>query len=562
MQKNSSVSFRNEIIHIISVYTLLPLSLIAAAFFIFSYIYFDTGVLQENRNDNESIVQNLDTIVQVYSRELASSVFDFDSTQLKTDSGNSRFFLISMVRFMNQQGNMADFYLFDSDYKPVLSSSAPLLSFMPPDVGKNWGIIRKMDTYPGEVRCSFFNGSLLIGKKILNGYAVFVIPSQYFSSHMLEKQSAVIVTNHFNDVCLSTVPYFTGSFSSARTEAVSSGSFFAYRGHWYFKTAHELPLGGESFTVYTFSSIRRIVVALLFEVSFLVLIIALAGWISFSAAVRATNKKTESISNVVSCLKEVQKGNFAKRMEIDAQDEFVIIADSYNMMIQSISDLIEKNKEISRETVTAQIKQLESQFNPHFLFNTLEIIKYMVKLDPQDIPVIITNLSKLLRYSISVTDNDITLSEDISYTNNYLSIQKFRFTDRFSYILDIADDTLDCIVPKLIVQPLIENAILYSISGSRKKTLTVGIHSCIKDGRLHIIVTDDGVGMSREKIAELEEQLGKKDRTTSHMGLYNINRRIHLLHGDAAGFIIESELGKGTSVSMYFPAVHRGQHNV
>ena len=288
--------------------------------------------------------------------------------------------------------------------------------------------------------------------------------------------------------------------------------------------------------------------------SILLCIIALSGLITYAAVARSVTKRTNSIDKITACFDEVQKGNLTKRMTLEENDEFAVIANSYNTMIQSIDELLRKNKEINEETTKAQIKQLESQFNPHFLSNTLQVIKYMVALEPDAVPAIIDHLSKLLRYSINASEARCTLAEDLEYTKHYIAIQRFRFTDTLDCKLDVSEAAQSCIVPKLLVQPLIENAIQYGFAAEKRKLLII-IRAHIENGNLIINVTDDGNGMDEKKVSELHEMLSERTRTTNHFGLYNIAKRIRLLYGEKSDMIIKSGLHRGTSITISFPAI-------
>lgn len=557
MQKKMSLSFHDQILRIITIHTLLPLFLVIAAVFIFSIISFDRGVLAENRNDNELIGQELTTLFTLYSTALNSSVLTFDVHSIKNDSNAVSAFLTMMIQFMNRQGNMADFYLFDESYACIISSAGLSPVFMPPKAGKNWGLVHKMNHRPEEVHCVFSHGNLLIGKRIQNGYAVFSIPESFFQTQLFEKQSMIIVSNEYNEAYTASSALFLKSFNILRTEAVSADSFFKFNNQWYFKKISNHIIGDNKIRIYTISAIKRILITLICEGCILFFLIILSGFISCNAAVKTINKKTAAIDTIVACLAEVQKGNFSSYMNIEADNEFAIIADSYNIMIGSIGSLIQKNKEIMKETVSAQIKQLESQFNPHFLFNTLENIKYMVQLEPHSIPVIINNLSELLRYSISISESNVSLAEDLKYTENYLSIQKFRFRTSLTYLIDIAPETKNCIVPKLLIQPLIENSIVHGYGTGQKRQLAITVRTHIRDGKLCVYVTDNGMGMNEGQTCELRTILEQNRRTVKHFGLYNIRRRLTLLYGSMADFTIESSAGKGTTVGLSFPAIFK-----
>lgn len=550
--KHEKNSFHDAMLRIVAVSSLLPLFSAAVAFFIFAYIYFNAGVLAENKGDNEAVVRELRSIFQTYAQELNSSAFDFEA-KLPQDK-NDNTFLTLEIQFMNRQGHSADFYLFDDASRLILSSTSMPLSFMPPDVGRNWGLYKRMTDRPGTVQCAFFRGNFLIGKKLAESYAVFVIPAFYFINHTLEHVSNIVVANRYGEIALASTAMFTGNFNRLNPQTAKASSFFSFKNNRYFKTERRIRLADEALIVYAFSAVKRSFAMLVLGGSILLCIIALSGVITYAAVARSVTKRTESIDKITACFDEVQKGNLTKRMILEENDEFGVIADSYNTMIQSIDELLRKNKEINEETTRAQIKQLESQFNPHFLSNTLQVIKYMVALEPDAVPAIIDHLSKLLRYSINASEARCTLAEDLEYTKNYIAIQRFRFTDTLDCKIDVSEAAQSCIVPKLLVQPLIENAIQYGFAAEKRKLLII-IRAHIENGNLVINVTDDGNGMDEKKVSELHEMLSERTRTTNHFGLYNIAKRIRLLYGEKSDMIIKSGLHRGTSITISFPAV-------
>ncbi|MDR9859537.1 sensor histidine kinase [Treponema socranskii] len=550
--KHEKNSFHDAMLRIVAVSSLLPLFSAAVAFFIFAYIYFNAGVLAENKGDNEAVVRELRAIFQTYAQELNSPAFDFEAKLPRDKNGNT--FLTLEIQFMNRQGHSADFYLFDDASRLILSSTSMPLSFMPPDVGRNWGLYKRMTDRPGTVQCVFFRGNLLIGKKLAESYAVFVIPAFYFINHTLEHVSNIVVANRYGEIALASTAMFTGNFNRLNPQTAKASSFFSFKNNRYFKTERRIRLADEALIVYAFSAVKRSFAMLVLGGSILLCIIALSGVITYAAVARSVTKRTESIDKITACFDEVQKGNLTKRMMLEENDEFGVIADSYNTMIQSIDELLRKNKEINEETTRAQIKQLESQFNPHFLSNTLQVIKYMVALEPDAVPAIIDHLSKLLRYSINASEARCTLAEDLEYTKNYIAIQRFRFTDTLDCKIDVSEAAQSCIVPKLLVQPLIENAIQYGFAAEKRKLLII-IRAHIENENLVINVTDDGNGMDEKKVSELHEMLSERTRTTNHFGLYNIAKRIRLLYGEKSDMIIKSGLHRGTSITISFPAV-------
>lgn len=266
-------------------------------------------------------------------------------------------------------------------------------------------------------------------------------------------------------------------------------------------------------------------------------------------------KKTKDLDTIIRGLEKVKEGNLDTHIDISSNDEFETIGESYNLMIDSLKEQIERNIEMGRLVAFSQTKQLESQFNPHFLFNTLENIRFMCKLDPPSASKMVLNLSTLLRYSISNTQEEVTVKEDLVYTENYLSILKYRFNQRFHYAINIPPEVQLCIIPKLIIQPMIENAIKYGFEG--KDHLLVEVNGYIEENKLILQCSDDGAGMKPETLAEMKKIIGESTNRSSHSGLYNIHRRVELRYGEGYGIQIESELGCGTFLKVVLPVKYQ-----
>ena len=199
----------------------------------------------------------------------------------------------------------------------------------------------------------------------------------------------------------------------------------------------------------------------------------------------------------------------------------------------------------------SQRKQLESQFNPHFLYNTLENIRYMCKMEPHAAERMVFSLSNLLRYSLDTGRAQVPLREDLDHLKNYLSILELRFGNRFSCRIQVEPETLECIIPRLVLQPMIENAVKYGFG--KRPELEVELKAYIHEEKLIMICRDNGVGMSLTKLSELQDVLDQEQEPGSHSGLYNIHRRIGLLYGVPYGVKIRSAEGLGTTLVVVLP---------
>lgn len=191
--------------------------------------------------------------------------------------------------------------------------------------------------------------------------------------------------------------------------------------------------------------------------------------------------------------------------------------------------------------------QLEAQFDPHFLYNTLESIRYSIRLGDKDADFIILKLTSLLRYSIDAPEEMVSLRSDLLHLRDYLTIIQYRFQDRFHYELDIPDSCLDHPCPRLCLQPIVENSVKYVLQ--RQQSLTVTIRAWEDEDFLYLEVADDGVGMSQELLEEMRHLIAAKTAPYStHHGLKNIARRLNLQFGGGSGMELNSVPGQGTQV--------------
>lgn len=562
------IHFRDEIRRALIFYTVIPVAVVVLAFFAFFIFYAHSSIMEVNQESNRLVCGELERMVDSYGSELIR-MWDADSTErLQGNLSRLRQLQTEAIRFIDSMHSQADFYILNSRFEVCVSTAEQRPGFMPPDAGLNWGIVRKMRSRPGEAVFEFTSEStkrenqkaLVVGAQLgaASGeryYLFFMVPARYLVDTTCNRPVQVVVTNRYHDVCTSNTNSFTMEFGAAKPEIRQKRAFLSLNDEWYYQYETDI-LGGE-INVYTFTPVKNAMTLFAVDISIFLLVILLIGNISVFGATRVARSKTAVIDQIIRAFEKVKEGNLNTPLNIGAEDELSVIGDSYNLMLESLKEQIERNNQVVRETVYSEIRQLESQFNPHFLFNTLETIKFTVKLEPDIASRMIVALSAILRYSINSQITDVTLEEDLSYIESYLTIQKYRFEDSLFTDIQVDKRALDCIVPKLIFQPVIENAIKYGIGET--EVLTIRICVTVADCLL-IRVQDDGDGMSREKLEELRNLMKEENRTgKAHFGLYNINRRIKLMYGAQYGVDIDSRQGQGTSVSMRLPVRHKGE---
>jgi len=281
---------------------------------------------------------------------------------------------------------------------------------------------------------------------------------------------------------------------------------------------------------------------------------------------------TKILSNrIISLNKQIKKvgeGNLDATIHVQGSDEIGLLSDQINKMVTNIKELIEEVEKVhieknilEKRQQEIKLKMMASQINPHFLFNALESIRMKAHIKGEkEIASVVKILGKLMRKSISVTGEMIQLKSEIELIKCYLDIQKFRYGDRLDYQLKIDPESENIYINPLIIQPLVENAVIHGLE-NKEKDGKVMVETKIKDYFLYVCVLDNGVGMSEEKLYLIKETLKKvDDNRENRIGLLNVHQRLILTFGEQSGLQIESNPSKGTKICFVIDI--RGDHHV
>lgn len=250
------------------------------------------------------------------------------------------------------------------------------------------------------------------------------------------------------------------------------------------------------------------------------------------------------VSTLVDSMQDFKSGNLDVRLENTSTDEIGILYDNYNDMIAQTRELLDKKYEMGITLKTSEIRILQSQINPHFLYNTLDMINwlgYANRID--DINRVVVSLSKYYKLTLSQGQDMISLKEELEHVGYYIEIQELRYPNRIVYETDIPEEMLAVQIPKITLQPLVENALLHGVFEKEGKSGTVRIQGELQGEMVILRVIDDGIGM------ELSD--GSKFRGSGY-GVRNIQERMHLIYGEEYGLYYESQPGKGTTVTIKF----------
>jgi two-component system, sensor histidine kinase YesM len=251
----------------------------------------------------------------------------------------------------------------------------------------------------------------------------------------------------------------------------------------------------------------------------------------------------------------VSKGDFSCDPSIEWPNELGDIGRAVNRMSRDIEALIEKRVESENARKDLEFRMLQSQINPHFLYNTLGTIKWMAEIQKAPgIAEVVNSLAALLRHAALGSETFISLERELELVGEYCLIQRYRSANLFKLRVSVADESLmDCLVPKFMLQPLVENAIMHGIAPKLEPgTVTIEAEPA-PGGRMRVSVADDGVGVEPGRIRQALEGGPSDKEAFNRIGLRNVDERIRLAFGPDCGLTMESEIGKYTRVSMVIP---------
>lgn len=271
---------------------------------------------------------------------------------------------------------------------------------------------------------------------------------------------------------------------------------------------------------------------------------------------------THPIRKLSEVTDQVAKGDLTVRSDVRSGAEVSVLNDSLNTMIDKINELLEQVKTEQGRLRKAEFELLQSQINPHFLYNTLDTIVWLAEAGEQKKVVdMVGSLSDFFRTSLNQGKDMVSVKEELQHSRSYLEIQQVRYQDILQYEIQVPETLFCYLIPKITIQPLVENALYHGIKNKR------GIGKIMITGKREkdyfvLIVEDNGAGMSRERLEAVREGMNQKSQTEKDIyALYNVNERIRLNFGQKYGLSIDSVLGEGTTVQVMLPFTYQEREN-
>lgn len=292
---------------------------------------------------------------------------------------------------------------------------------------------------------------------------------------------------------------------------------------------------------------------------YLVMAVGLVAVALFLSNIIARNI-TLPIQKLRDSMARVQEGDFhGTDIEVLSENEIGSLTKSFNVMTHRIEELMEQNIHEQEQKRKSEMKALQSQINPHFLYNTLDSIIWMAEGKKNEEVVLMTaSLARLLRQSISNEDEVVSIGNEIEYVRSYLTIQKMRYKDKLEFEIDVDPSIKYIKIVKLVLQPIVENAIYHGLKYKESKGLLI-VRGYTRGENAFIEIADNGVGMDAETLKHIFER-HKVNYHSNGVGVYNVQKRLQLHYGADYGITYRSEPGIGTTATIIIPRNQEGSH--
>ena len=547
-----TASFQDNIRRVFIRFSLLPVGIIAAlaiALFALLWTYFTAHF---NEQDSKNVASELTRTMNIYHNMIT------DIERSVSDAGGEiegdRIFSI-LYKSTAEFGEIGDLTILTPTGEVVFSSNDNVPSYLTSEIYSDWGVWHSVRTGNGTVATLFYDRDLYIAKGIfdngeLSCAIVYAVPKDVISRATGNLNRYFAITDINGWVYESNTEILRDSFGRIPEAFLSGAGYTRIGGRLMYTCVTDTQNG---LLVVTVNDISRSIMLITILAGIILIIFTAILVITLRSTANSSEQLTADIRKIENAFDAVSSGNFDVRLDIDSSTEFKAIGNDFNGMLQGLKDQIDQNRELAENVAFSQVKQLESQFNPHFLFNTLDNIRFMAKIDANAADKMIISLSGLLRYSIKDAREEVTVREDLENLQSYLNILQIRFNKRFAYKMDVADDIMDCLIPKLMLQPLLENAVKYGFGAKEK--LTVNIRGYQMQEKLIFICEDDGAGIEEDKLADIVATLKEDANPPVHYGLFNIHRRVKLLYKNKGdfGLDITSRKNEGTTVRIVLP---------
>ncbi|MDT3425352.1 sensor histidine kinase YesM [Paenibacillus forsythiae] len=551
-------NFKDSIRRMFLLYAFVPISLLFILFLIFTVVNARFMLIHQTKEAGKAIRSSLGEVYQAYWEEVnrmaeLPEVIDYTDTRRGSPRVYEEFY-----NFNNRQQVKSIMHILSRSGE-ILTSSANLGPESSDHALK--AIVLRMSrtgqallAESNHIRFSHDRYTVYTFAKEIRkdgkviGYLAYQLYEEDFQKLIFVRNNEIaIVTDQHQTIIATTNNIVRGLLNKLTLE--KDNGYIVINDGKYYGSETSIPLA--QWRVYTLNAIQLQNYIYLSLVVFFTIASVLLLFLIQALARRVSSRHTRAIDKLIYAVRELQAGNMQSYVHIDSGDEFETLANQYNTMLARLNELLARNEELSDLRRVSEVKHLQSQFHPHFIFNVLETLRYAIVVDNKFAQDIVLILSRLLRYSISTEGSTVMLRDDLNYVGDYLKLQQMRFKDRLNYTLNVSEEAMDALVPRLMLQVVIENSIKYGYR--QKDRLQISVNGYVTGPDLTIEVKDDGGGMSEERLRQVREIMLDPDNRSPHVGLNNLNRRLVLMYGERYGVHIDSVAGEGAAVRIIIP---------
>lgn len=540
-------------------------------------------ISEQTANSLESMIAQVTSVVDAVADQIFFQNFIHnsnveayyqDSNQFRDDLNH---FITSTNYLMD--GNIITsihLYVDDSHYNVVSQhSNSPLFCPLSDTYGSYWHGIFRSTTHRTLVCPSMYlsptelenDGDLAIIRKVstYDGSEVYI--AVYFSQSAVDSilmqdlpftNSVIYINNQRESIVTTTNATLSGTYYLAHAsipesipstqkfqrltfvdEAVYVGYQAIHGTDWYMVTA--IPASN----VVSESNILMIEFILIY-LAFLI--------ISIFVSLMLSNSIIKRLSNLIHQMKNVEQGPPECLEAPPSKDEIGDLLDTYNYMSNEINHLMEEQAKSAEELRLSEFRALQSQINPHFLYNTLDMINWKAQSgQSEEVSEAVQLLSRFYKLTLSKGNSVVLIRDELEQVSLYAKLQNMRYNNNVQFFVDVPDEMMDYKIPKLIFQPIVENAFLHGILEKEEKEGNIVIMGWMEEDALIFVISDDGVGMTPEKLNSILDGSGKSE-TGSNIGVYNTHRRLQLYYNDTeCGLTYRSTPGVETEVEIRIP---------
>jgi len=557
------------------IFSLVPVLTLGVLSYGLSKTSLEDTLVSQAQSGAERISDGIDRLIQQHGKWLDLLSEDVDVISLLTDRRQENYYRCNYKLMLTTGGNSELFAVHvvgASDQVSATTKTVPRSYLYP--YNQNWGIFRKAaDTdqivvYAGNSDLnSPYDTIMSLGKAVRGedgqcvGYVVIDLMRENFTPLLTEQfQAEIFMADSNNCVAFSSLGRDSegvgGLPESLRAQIADTRDRQIYHGEDGFRYALIVShTQSGDFTVVSNVPLEQVsqgvggirnVVAIISLISFLVCCVA---------AYFVARNVSAPIQDMTGMMQKVEAGDFSVHTRFARKDEIGIMGRAFNHMTDQLQDLIRKVEEKQRGLRIAETQALQAQISPHFLYNTLDLIKWNARMgDTERVSQVTIQLGKLLRYLANNQEDEVSVAFELEFIGRYMDIQRLRFGERLTLCQDVDDELLPYFIPKLILQPAVENAVVH------------GLDNVLKDGRLTVrgrkqgeylvfTVSDNGCGIPEEqRRALLDHSQGK----AGGLGLRNMDMRARLYGDEHCGIRLDSAPGKGTTVTVTLLAKRGG----